>query len=533
MNTKNVLAILYRRTNADDENDEIEELDEESEDKIEKTTDNESKMRHCILTPLEIVDGYEIEVEGHKLFKPKNSGNSSLYMINDAKSKDDEFMYGFPIEVNEYTDKDKRELIRSMKNDKLYNLMLFQNFKEDVEGELETFTIDYLRNENVMFIIKADNYDETEALLEADIDKLKRDYANVERIILRTDPPEDAKVKEVEVKEIKAKGNNNHKEAPSIYANELYNEVKKYIICQDEQIKTIATILAKNQAIDNPDLKNNFILCGPTGVGKTAIFKRIAKSTKLPMVIEDATEFTAAGYKGKDVTSILSDLFFVAQGDLEAAQKGIIYIDEIDKKAGTDLDVTRSAVIQSLLKMIEGQVYTISIGDNREIRFDTSRNTFAFSGAFSGIEKLAKKGNTIGFGNKEEEITNEQLYNEETLTKYGLLPEFIGRSRIIAMNSLYAKEFAKILRESEISYLKLYRDLLAKREIEFIYDDKVIEAIAEKAEKTGTGARALKSIIEKALEVSEFYTLSSGYNKYKKLIITPKTIEDNRRFILK
>ena len=226
MNTKNVLAILYRRTNADDENDEIEELNEESGDETEETTDNESKMRRCILTPLEIVDGYEIEVEGHKLFKPKNSGNSSLYMINDAKSKDDEFMYGFPIEVNEYTDKDKRELIRSMKNDKLYNLMLFQNFKEDVEGELETFTIDYLRNENVMFIIKADNYDETEALLEADIDKLKRDYANVERIILRTDPPEGEKVKEVEVKEIKAKGNNNHKEAPSIYANELYNEVK-------------------------------------------------------------------------------------------------------------------------------------------------------------------------------------------------------------------------------------------------------------------------------------------------------------------
>ncbi len=526
--TSNVLAILYKRVDADDDE---ELLDDENS---EKESDEEDSMRHFILTPLEIVDGYETEVNGHKVFVPKNSNYSKLYMINDPLSIDEKFTYAFPLHVDDYTDSDKRILIRSLKNDRLYNVMLFQNFKKDTTDELETYTIDYLRKENVMFIVDPNNYDETESMLEVDIDALRTNNPHAEKIILRpskknTDPQTKEQAEEVNDN---TKSNNGNFE---IYADALYNEIKKSVCCQDEQVKEIASIITENYLSDTPDLKGNFILCGPTGVGKTLIFEILAKILSLPIVEEDSTEFTAAGYKDRTVTTVLYDLLIAAGGDVEAAQNGIIYFDEIDKKAGNDLEVTKIAVIQALLKMIEGHVYTIHMPNGKDVRFDTSKVTFAFGGAFDGIEKYSNfNGKDIGFGRNSITPRKEDIYNEHTLKHYGLISEFVGRNNIIVMNSFKAAELSKLMRESDIAYLKLYRDfLLKKRNIELIYSDPTIDAIAAKAEKLGEGARGIKKVVTEALKIARYQVLSSNYRQYSQLILTPETIEDSRKFILR
>lgn len=498
-----------------------------------------------ILNPLLVAEGKIKEVDGEQIFYSKD-GKYELKMINSTASIDDEFSYAFPIDVTEYDSQSRRETANYMREDALYNSYLMQSCNKDAKTPLRVIAHNRL-SDRVLVLINPDSYDESEAVIEYDaseyVDKLKEKsmlllrYEDIERIQKEKEKEEEQK-KMYELYPHKAtKYSTNY-----VYADELYDEIKKYVIAQDEQIKRISTIFAKNQRIDNPYMKSNFILCGPTGVGKTEIFRRISNIANVPMIIEDANEFTAAGYVGRTVTDVLVNLYNAADGDLRKAENGIILMDEIDKKAGErgsdNMEVTKGAVIQSLLKMIEGHVYPITIG-KKQIYFDTSRVTFAFSGAFSGIEKYAKKKKEKGMGfganvdKEEEEIPKEELYNTQTLKDYGLLPEFIGRNRIIAMNELSQQDLERILKESKLSYLKLYREYLAALNIEFKYNKAVIEAIAKKAMELKTGARSLQSITEDALSVADFYIGSRNASQYKQLVITPKTIEDNKKFILR
>ena len=455
-------------------------------------------------------------------------------------------MYAFPMDVEGCDDDYVDETIECIKNDELFNTYLLQTY-DIKEKEMSNVYAYNKYSSKVLALINPLNYDDSLSAIIYDITDYAKTINDKQILILR---PGDVEYLEKE-KEEKEKEELKYATTPHkavkysdnyVYADELYDEIRKYVISQDEQIKAISTIFAKNQRIDNSYMKTNFILCGPTGVGKTEIFRQISKIANVPMITEDSSEFTAAGYVGRTVTEVLTTLYDAADGDLKKAENGIVLMDEIDKKAGvsSDMEVNKGAVIQALLKMIEGHIYLLTIG-KKQIYFDTSRVTFAFSGAFSGIRKCVdgyeeNDKSPIGFGvqkKEEQEIDKNILYNSQTLKKYGLLPEFVGRNRIIAMNSLTLKDLEKILKESDLSYLKLYREYLESLNIEFQYSKAVIEAIAKKAQEEKTGARSLKTITEKALEVADYYINSSNASKYKVLKITPKTIEDNTKFILR
>ena len=540
----NVLVFLYKRELLDENNDTISK-DSELLSKLYKDKD-ENKIEDYVLSPIEIVEGkIKTDENGIDIFYSKD-GKYELKMIDEIAGINDEFVYAFPIDVESYNDEDKKETIEAIKNEELYNTYLLQSYSEKLNEMLNTFTYNVYTNK-VLVLINPYDYDESMATLIYDItdyaDKLPENkmailtYESIQKLEEQNEEEKEEAIS-YESKPHKAiKYSNDY-----IYSDELYDEIRKYVISQDEQIRTISTIFAKNQRLDNPYMKSNFILCGPTGCGKTEIFRRLSSIANVPMIIEDATEFTAAGYVGRSVTSILSNLYNAADGDLKKAENGIILIDEIDKKASSsnNLEVTKGAVIQSLLKMIEGHTYPIVVG-KKQIYFDTSRVTFAFSGAFSGIEKYVKYNDKneepkIGFGVKridKKDIDKNELYNTQTLKNYGLLPEFIGRNRIIAMNKLSEKDLEKILRESNLSYLKLYREFLKTLNIEFKYSSKVISAIANKAYEEDVGARSLQTIAERTLEVADYYITSSNASNYKELIITPKTIKDNKKFILR
>lgn len=534
-----VIVFVYKR-----------ELLEEDENEEKTGSEKEANLINYILTPVEIVEGVLKEVNGKKVFS-SNNGKFKLKSIEDISAIDDELLYAFPVTVNEYNEEERDETMQYMKEEDLYKTFLMQNHSKEGEGKLKTFAFNSY-SKKVFVVINPDDYDESEAVIEYDISDYAEKLDDNQRLIFRYS---DIEKIEAEREEEEADPDEEYAKYPHkaikynqnlLYSDELYDEIRKYVLGQDQAVRTISSIFTKNQRIDSPYLKSNFILCGPTGVGKSEIFRRISKIAGVPMITEDSSEFTAEGYVGKSVISVLNHLYDAAGGDLLAAENGIIMMDEIDKKAGSrganDLEVGRTAVVEALLKMIEGHTYEITVG-RKSIYFDTSRVTFAFCGAFSGIEKYAdaneeSERNLIGFcrtkEGKKKDLPPEKLYNFETLHKYGLLPEFLGRNRIIPMNNLTQEDLELILKESDLSYLKMFREDLKKNtNLDFIYDDEVIKAIAKRAIELKAGARSLTTITEDMLKEINFFVGSSKAKDYSEIIVTKETLDDPKKFILR
>jgi ATP-dependent Clp protease ATP-binding subunit ClpX len=334
---------------------------------------------------------------------------------------------------------------------------------------------------------------------------------------------------------------------------ELDSFLGEYIIGQERARKLLSVAVynhykrifkTKNITEDNTEIaKSNVLLIGPTGSGKTLMAQTIARVLNVPIAIADATSLTEAGYVGEDVENILTKLLQAADGDIERAQQGIVFIDEVDKVSrmsenrSITRDVSGEGVQQALLKIIEGSAVNIPPKGGRKhpnqdfTVIDTTNILFICGGAFDGLEEILKKKqgeNVLGFGHekktKDEKKPTFDMVEPDDLVGYGLIPELVGRLPIIAsLSEISEADMVRILTEPKNSLVKQYKKLFSIDGVELNFEPEALAAIAKKALKRKTGARGLRAILEENM-IDIMYELPE-YDGYE-VLITKEVIEN-------
>lgn len=333
---------------------------------------------------------------------------------------------------------------------------------------------------------------------------------------------------------------------------QIHHELDRFIVGQEHAKKVLSVaIYNHNKRLhDETGLikKSNILIAGPSGCGKTLLARTLAKIIDVPFVIADATSLTEAGYVGDDVEICIQQLIAAADGDIEWAQKGIVYIDEIDKIARTGenrsitRDVSGQGVQESLLKLIESCTISVPISDRRKhphgnnVQFDTTNVLFICGGAFEGLFDTERK-TAVGFNTEQPKIDDDEKANKkltsEALKKYGIMPELVGRLHVkCALTGLTEEDLVHVLTEPEDAITKEYQTLFKQDGVDLVYEEETLHEIAKLAIEKKTGARGLRSILEDIM-LEAMYTIPDNKDSISKCIITKESIRSKNPKIIK